>query len=370
MTRLPPGKKVSSLAPPALASAPLRARVMPDPSRALDDELRDAAKRADADAFFALVARGADPTTRDENGAHSLHHAAAANSVAIVDYLLAHGVPWTDVDDDGDCAGQYASGYGHGALAAAMMEQATASEVARGEASVAETNGACRENAESAEYLSTAVRYDGDDKLLDENGDAVMMSWEGPLMEAHADVLCATEGDVMNVGFGMGIIDGFIQERRTRSHTIVEAHPDVRAHMTRRGWDEKEGVRVEFGRWQDVLPKLAEKGVKFDAIFFDTYGEEYDDMRRFHAMLPKLLRKGGVYSYFNGMCPDNIFFHVVYNRVAEIELSKLGFKVTFDMKAIDTSDAKIWEGVKRRYWWGDKYFLPTCVFNGGTHPQS
>ena len=122
----------------------------------------------------------------------------------------------------------------------------------------------------------------------------------------------------------MGIVDGYIQERRPRTHTIVEAHPDVRAHMSRAGWDEKKGVTVEFGRWQDVLPRLAERGVKFDAIFFDTYGEEYDDMRQFHAMLPKLLREGGVYSYFNGMCPDNIFFHMVYNRVAEIELGPLG----------------------------------------------
>ena len=35
------------------------------------------------------------------------------------------------------------------------------------------------------------VRYDGDN-LLDSADDAVMMAWEAPLMEAHADVLCAT----------------------------------------------------------------------------------------------------------------------------------------------------------------------------------
>ena len=123
-------------------------------------------------------------------------------------------------------------------------------------------------------------------------GDAVMMSWEAPLMEAHADALCETNGDVMNVGFGLGIIDGCIQAREPRSHTIVEAHPDVRAHMTRAGWDSKAGVRVEFGRWQDVLPRLVEEGRKFDAIYFDTYGEEYDDMRRFHAFLPKTFARG------------------------------------------------------------------------------
>lgn len=54
------------------------------------------------------------------------------------------------------------------------------------------------------------VRYSGDDKLLDECGDVVMMSWEVLLMEAYADALCETNGDVMNVGFGLGIIDGCI----------------------------------------------------------------------------------------------------------------------------------------------------------------
>ena len=49
---------------------------------------------------------------------------------------------------------------------------------------------------------------------------------------------------------------------------------------------------------------------------------------------------------------------------AEVELGALGLKVTFEMKSIDTADAKIWEGVTRRYWWGDKYFLPKCVFRG------
>lgn len=331
-----------------------------------DGDLRAAARAGDTEGFLRLVREGADPTSRDKNGATALMHAAAANAVDIVDFLLSHGVAWNDVDEDGDCAGQYASGHGHAELAAAMMEHATASELALGEASMAETGGACRANAESETYLATPVKYSGDDKLLDENDDAVMMSWEGPLMEAHADVLCAAGGDVMNVGFGMGIIDGYIEDRKRKSHTIVEAHPDVYAHMKRKGWEKKPGVRVEFGRWQEALPKLIEEGVKFDAIFFDTYGEEYDDMRRFHAMLPKLLRTGGIYSYFNGMCPDNIFFHMVYNRVADIELSRLGFKVSFDIKPIDTSDDGIWKGVKRRYWWGDKYFLPTCTYQAST----
>ena len=45
-------------------------------------------------------------------------------------------------------------------------------------------------------------------------------------------------------------------------------------------------------------------------------------MRPFHAALPALLRPGGVYSFFNGLAPDNIFFHLVYGDIARMELSR------------------------------------------------
>ena len=44
---------------------------------------------------------------------------------------------------------------------------------------------------------------------------------------------------------------------------------------------------------------------------FHTSAEYYADMRDFHNMLPQLLKPDGVYSYFNGLAPDNIFFHMV-----------------------------------------------------------
>ncbi len=37
-------------------------------------------------------------------------------------------------------------------------------------------------------------------------------------------------------------------------------------------------------------------------------------MREFHAHLPRLLAPDGVYSFFNGLASDNIFFHMVYCR--------------------------------------------------------
>ena len=91
---------------------------------------------------------------------------------------------------------------------------------------------------------------------MDEEGKGVMMSWEKPLMAAHAKAVCAGGGDILNVGFGMGLVDNAIQTYEPVSHTIIEAHPEVYARMISTGWADKPNVRILFGRWQDVLPQL------------------------------------------------------------------------------------------------------------------
>lgn len=69
---------------------------------------------------------------------------------------------------------------------------------------------------------------------------------------------------MLNVGFGLGIIDSAIQAHSPRSHTIIEAHPDVYAHILAQGWDKRPGVRVVFGRWQDVIEQVRAQGKNSD----------------------------------------------------------------------------------------------------------
>lgn len=96
-------------------------------------------------------------------------------------------------------------------------------------------------------------------------------------------------------------------------------------------------------------------------IFFDTYGEYYEDMREFHQHLPRLLRPGGIYSYFNGLCGDNAFFHVVYCQVVSLELANLGYSTQFiPLPVKDCLSKEIWEGVRQKYWQLDTYYLPVC----------
>jgi len=50
-----------------------------------------------------------------------------------------------------------------------------------------------------------------------------------------------------------------IQAHQPRSHTIIEAHPQVYAKMLADGWDKKPGVRILFGRWQDVIDAVGRR---------------------------------------------------------------------------------------------------------------
>lgn len=153
------------------------------------------------------------------------------------------------------------------------------------------------------DYLHhTNVRYNAANTLLlDNDDDAVMMEWERPLMNAHANILTNNgmkHKRVLNIGFGLGIIDTALQVYEPSLHVIIEAHPTVYKKMIENGWDKKANVRICYGKWQDELPKLVEEGIEFDGIFYDTYGEHFTDLEDFHDLMAKVLCKpDGIYSF-------------------------------------------------------------------------
>mmetsp|Transcript_1768 Transcript_1768/g.4461 ORF Transcript_1768/g.4461 Transcript_1768/m.4461 type:complete len:344 (+) Transcript_1768:49-1080(+) len=335
-----------------------------------EQQLLQAAAAGDLVKLNQLIDEGADVAYQDpETGMSALMHAADERKKEAVEMLLEAGTPWNLLDKDGYCAGEYAAGCPE--LVELLLGWGAQAEMVLGAAERASrSQSASTSSAVNSDYLQQKLHYSADGtKLLDADGEAVMMGWEGPLMERHAEVICShgpdragpdRGGDVLNVGFGLGLVDEAIQRHRPRSHTIIEAHPDVYKHALDKGWDKR--ANLLLGRWQDVLPTLGDR--KFDGIFFDTYGEYYGEMSDFHELLPKLLKPGGVYSFFNGLAPDNIFFHTVEGRVAQLELETLGLTTSYERVAIkEAIDEEVWKGVKNKYWKLPFYFLPTCVFN-------
>tara|TARA_R110001632_G_scaffold55100_2_gene134935 strand:- start:15 stop:668 length:654 start_codon:yes stop_codon:yes gene_type:complete len=163
-----------------------------------------------------------------------------------------------------------------------------------------------------------------DNNLLDENGHAVMMDWEDSIMQVQAETICRNGGDILNVGFGMGIIDNYIQYHNPRTHWIIENHPDVQAKMVKDGWLKKPHVRCIFSTWQKVVNYLP----KFDGVYWDTWEESPE---QFLQAVPSILKPNGIFTFFNNprnelnndesvrlMHPDNYahlspFFDIKYN---------------------------------------------------------
>jgi len=55
----------------------------------------------------------------------------------------------------------------------------------------------------------------------------VMMDWEDPLMSASAAYVCENGGDILEIGFGMGISAGYMHSHSISTHTIIENHPNI-----------------------------------------------------------------------------------------------------------------------------------------------
>ncbi len=137
----------------------------------------------------------------------------------------------------------------------------------------------------------------------------VMQAWERPLMRAMAQSVTRTGGDILEVGFGMGISASMILESGVRSYTVIECNDAVIDAFE--GWRHRypeKNVRLIRGRWQDVRDQLDH----YDGILFDTYplsqqeyernetnGRAYTHAGEFFPLAAELLRPGGLFSYFS-----------------------------------------------------------------------
>ena len=131
------------------------------------------------------------------------------------------------------------------------------------------------------------------DRIIDENGNIIMMSWEDPVMKKHAEIICSNGGDILEIGFGMGYSSGHIQNQDIKSHTIIEIHPEV-ARRAREWAKDKPTVIIIEADWYDVIDDLK----TYDGIFYDA--ELDPNMRKFSKYATeKLLKKDGIFSFYN-----------------------------------------------------------------------
>ena len=108
-----------------------------------------------------------------------------------------------------------------------------------------------------------------DNKIVDQDTmTEVMMDWEAPIMQKSAEYICESKGDILEIGFGMGICSDYIQAQGVNSHTILEIHPQILEKLNE--WaEDKSNVTVIEGDWNSL-----DFTSKYDGIFLDTFGDD------------------------------------------------------------------------------------------------
>jgi protein arginine N-methyltransferase 2 len=341
-------------------------------------------------------------------------------AVEVVKELFLAGAIWNDLDAEGETPGCLAWRLGRRELYALVVDAGVRAEILlglmggyeeleseedeelQGNGEVAAQNGSTanghsisemevegeaepKKDVNSEDYLKSTLQFE-EGKLLDEDANGVMMAWETDIMRRSVDLLLPenkTGARILNVGFGMGIIDRMFRATSPLSHHIIEAHPAVLAKIAEDGsdfgpsWESSapEGGKfiVHAGRWQDVLPKLVEEGVVFDCIYFDTFGEDYSQLKLFFSeFVTSLLNPdGGRFSFFNGLGADRRVCYDVYSKVVELDLCEAAMDVEYTDVPVDVEALGLgkdgegeWKGVRRRYFTVDNYRLPICTFMG------
>ncbi|WFC98760.1 type IV protein arginine methyltransferase [Malassezia yamatoensis] len=309
----------------------------------------------------------------EELGWDAMHYAADAGSGAVVKLLLQSGGLWNAVDKLGFTAGDIAWSRNATESYMALLEDHVQQNPSAEGTSLTLVPGTHNEASASNEaYLASRLTFEKDQRgqwrCLDQDRNMVMAQWEDEIMQASARALCEGQQEAfsaLNVGFGLGIIDEAIQAYRPERHVIIEPHPDVLQFLKDQGWDKRPGVEIFPGTWEEYMrPKddpegeIAMKLGVFDAIYFDTYSQDYQDLRSFFDCLPNVLAgPDSRFSFFHGLAATNRFLYEVYTRVCELDLREIGLVTEWQTITPRTTEED-WNGVKRKYWSLAEYNLP------------
>jgi guanidinoacetate N-methyltransferase len=204
------------------------------------------------------------------------------------------------------------------------------------------------------EWAKSQAKYD-DSQLIIE-GQQVMQDWERPYMEAMARVAAENQGDILEIGFGMGISASYIQSYNPRSYMVIECNEGVKEKFE--NWKAKyPGRKIDlvFGKWQDVIHELG----TFDSIFFDTYPLSEEEFQQyvledvtfaahFFESAAKHLKEGGIFTYYTNEI-DTL------SRRHQLKLLRYFEKVTFSVVK------PLFPPRDCNYWWADSMVLVKAI---------
>ena len=198
-------------------------------------------------------------------------------------------------------------------------------------------------------HTSSSVSMSEDGKTLYSDNELIMMEFERPMMEAAAKTIGEKGGDVMNVGFGMGIVDSEIQKYNPKSHTIIEIHPDIQKRILKDNWDLKPNVNLFFGDWRSFVDDIP----PMDAIYFDTLDDQ--EFIDFISIAWKFLKPNGIFSYYNNpLSVDNTIllkqnYTDIIHEYYDVEIESIYIPTADETDQLRHGNYTYWEENRKKY---------------------
>ena len=117
--------------------------------------------------------------------------------------------------------------------------------------------------------------------------DKVIMDERARLYEEKIGELVGTKGgNILEIGFGLGISANKIQSYEIDSHVIIEKRKEIYDKAIE--WaEDKENVTIHLGDWIHILPQLNDA---FDAIYNDADEDSKDKLSNFPEICKRLAK--------------------------------------------------------------------------------
>lgn len=136
----------------------------------------------------------------------------------------------------------------------------------------------------------------------------IMNRWEDEVMKKKAEWVCQDGGNILEVGFGMGISAEYIQKQKINSHTICEIHPVIIDKLKEWSSDKKNVIVLE-GDWYDNVEKMQ----KYDGILFDTHDDlHYPNF--FNEIIEKVANINCKITWWNNLYQENTKFFETHKK--------------------------------------------------------
>ncbi len=149
--------------------------------------------------------------------------------------------------------------------------------------------------------LKPTVKGKASNRILEIAGHEVMSDFELPYMKKLAEIVTRNGGDILNVGYGLGLIDKEIEnlrtQRKVKKHYVVELNESIAKEARK-----NKKLNVINDCWQNAIDSF--RGKQFDGIIYDGYPLKIEHVHRDGINFIKrivernLLKENGILTFY------------------------------------------------------------------------